>query len=58
MPYVMRGIMDDVDVGKADNADNEQAERHGQQRLKNDARFRADDERQVRGIRLSQIHLP
>jgi hypothetical protein len=58
VPHVVRGIVDDVDVGKSDNADNEQAKRHGEQSLKNDARFRADEERQVSGIRLSQIHLP
>jgi hypothetical protein len=58
MPYVMRGIMDDIDVGKADDANDEQAEGHGQQRLKNDARLRADKERQVRGIRFSQSPPP
>jgi hypothetical protein len=33
MPDVMRRIVDDVDVGEADGADDEEAEGHGEEGL-------------------------
>lgn len=45
MPHVVRGIVNDVDVREADHADDEKAQRHRQQTLKNNARLRAGGER-------------
>jgi hypothetical protein len=57
MPHVVRRIVNDVDVGKSDHADNENAKGHRQQSLNDNARPRADDERCVSGPRFLQVHL-
>lgn len=57
MPHVVRGIVNDVDVGKSDHADNENAEGHCQQGLNDNARPRADDKRPVSGTLLLQVYL-
>ena len=45
MPHVMRGVMDDADVRKANNADNKKSETHRQQSLKNQARLGGGENR-------------
>jgi hypothetical protein len=45
MPHVVRRIVNDVDVGKTNHADNENAKGHRQQSLNDNARPRAGEER-------------
>jgi hypothetical protein len=58
MPHVVRGIVDDVDMRKADHADDEKAERHRQETLKNDGHALAGEQRQTNGVRIVQGRLP
>jgi hypothetical protein len=54
MPYVMCCIVNDVDMGKPDHADDEKAKSHRQHTLKNDAHPRADEQRETSSIRVLQ----
>lgn len=45
MPHVVRGVMNDADVRKADDADNKKSETHRKESLKNQARLRSGENR-------------
>jgi hypothetical protein len=45
MPHIVRGIVNDADMRKADDADDKQAQSHREETLKNNARTRADKQR-------------
>jgi hypothetical protein len=45
MPHIVRSIVNDVDMRKADDADDKQAQSHRQDTLKNNARPRAGKQR-------------
>jgi hypothetical protein len=51
MANIVRGVMDGIDVRKANNAHDEQAKGHGQNRLENGAQVSTDN-RQIGGVRL------
>src|SRR5271165_5906108 len=51
MAHIMRGVVDDVDMGEADEADDEETERHGHQGLGQPADL-ANRDRQTVGLRM------
>jgi hypothetical protein len=51
MANIVRGVVDGIDVRKANNTHDEQAKGHGQNRLENGAQVFTDN-RQIGGVRL------
>ena len=45
MPHIVRSIVNDVDMRKSDDPDDEKAQSHRQETLKNNARTRAGKQR-------------
>src|SRR5215831_18531289 len=55
MPHVVRGVVDHIDMGEADDAHNEEAERHGHQGLRQPADLAGHD-RRMSGLRMCHYY--